>query len=95
MPSEDIKTVRELIAAQPPRNEMTIEERRAFMDSWDEAHPVPDGVSVAAARVADVPVEWITAPEAKDDGILLFFARRGLCDRFAKFTSPSSRELVS
>ena len=67
-----IDKVRELIAAQPPRNEMTIEERRAFMDSWDEAHPVSDGVSVAAARVADVPVEWIAAPEAKDDGILFF-----------------------
>ena len=30
MPSEDIKKVRELIAAQPPRNEMTIEERRGL-----------------------------------------------------------------
>ena len=59
MPSEDIKKVRELIDAQPPRNEMTIEERRAFMDSWDKAHPVSDGVSVAVARVADVPVELV------------------------------------
>ena len=91
MPSEDIKKVRELIAAQPPRNEMTIEERRAFMDSWDKAHPVSDGVSVAVARVADVPVEWIAAPEAKDDGILLFLHGGGYV-----IGSPSShRHLVA
>ena len=72
MPSDDIKKVRELIAAQPPRNEMTITERRAHMDKWDETFPVDGDVTVAAARVADVPVEWICAPNANDDGVLLF-----------------------
>ena len=72
MPSDDIKKVREMIAAQPPRSEMTIPERRASMDGWNEAHPVPDGVQVATARVADVPVEWITAPNASEDGLLLY-----------------------
>ena len=72
MPSDDIKKVREMIAAQPPRSEMTIPERRASMDGWNEVHPVPDGVQVATARVADVPVEWITAPNASEDGLLLY-----------------------
>jgi len=72
MPSEDIKKVRELIAAQPPRNELSTDERRKFMDSWNELHPVPDSVSVAAARVADIPVEWIEAPNSSDDGVLLY-----------------------
>ena len=72
MPSDDIKAVREMIAAQPPRNEMTVPERRASMDGWNELHPVPDGVQVAAARVADVPVEWIGAPNAREGGLLLY-----------------------
>ena len=72
MPSDDIKAVREMIAAQPPRNEMTVPERRASMDGWNEVHPVPDGVQVAAARVADVPVEWIGAPNAREGGLLLY-----------------------
>ena len=72
MPSEDIKKVRELIAAQPPRNELSIDERRNFMDSWDNLHPVPGDVSVAAARVADIPVEWISRSDASDDGVLLY-----------------------
>ena len=72
MPSDDIKAVREMIAAQPPRNEMTVPERRTSMDGWDDVHPVPDGVQVAAARVADVPVEWIGAPNAREDRLLLY-----------------------
>lgn len=72
MPSDDIKKVRELIAGLPPKAGMSIPERRASMDSWDEAHPVGEGVTVAAARVADVPVEWISAPNGSEDAVLLF-----------------------
>jgi len=72
MSSEDIKKIRELIAAQPPRDKLSIDERRKFMDSWNELHPVPDDISVAAARIADIPVEWISAPNSRDDGVLLY-----------------------
>ena len=72
MASDDIKKVRELIAAQPPRSEMTIPERRAHSDKWDDAFPVPDDFTVASARVADIPVEWIGAPGVNEDAVLLF-----------------------
>ncbi len=72
MPSDDIKKVREMIAGLPPRNGMSIPERRANMDAWDKAYPVADGVTVASAKVAEVPVEWITAPNASEDAVLLF-----------------------
>ena len=72
MPSDDIKKVREMIAGLPPRNGMSIPERRANMDAWDKAYPVADGVTVASAKVAEVPVEWVTAPNASEDAVLLF-----------------------
>ncbi len=72
MPSDDIKKVREMIASLPPRTGMSIPERRATMDAWDKAYPVADDVTVASAKVAEVPVEWITAPNASEDAVLLF-----------------------
>ena len=72
MPSDDIKKVREMIAGLPPRTGMSISERRATMDAWDKAYPVADDVTVASAKVAEVPVEWITAPNASEDAVLLF-----------------------
>jgi epsilon-lactone hydrolase len=72
MPSDDIKKVREIIADLPPRTGMSIPERRATMDAWDKAYPVADDVTVASAKIAEVPVEWITAPNASEDAVLLF-----------------------
>ena len=72
MPSDDIKKVREMIAGLPPRTGMSIPERRATMDAWDKAYPVSDDVTVVSAKVAEVPVEWITAPNASEDAVLLF-----------------------
>jgi len=72
MPSDDIKKVREMIAGLPPRTGMSIPERRATMDAWDKAYPMADDVTVASAKVAEVPVEWITAPNASEDAVLLF-----------------------
>lgn len=72
MPSDDIKKVRKMIAGLPPRTGMSIPERRATMDAWDKAYPMADDVTVASAKVAEVPVEWITAPNASEDAVLLF-----------------------
>ena len=72
MPSDDIKKVRKMIAGLPPRTGMSIPERRATMDAWDKAYPMADDVTVAPAKVAEVPVEWITAPNASEDAVLLF-----------------------
>lgn len=91
MPSEDIKKVREMLAAQPSRSEMTIPERRANSDRWDEAYPVPPEVTVASARVADVPVEWIGAPDVNEDAVLLFLHGGG----YVVGSPASHRHLVA
>lgn len=72
MSSEDIIKIRKLLAAQPSRAEMTIEELRTHFNAWDEAHPVPAGVDVTATSIADVPVEWISTNYARDDAVLLY-----------------------
>ena len=72
MPSKDILMIRELLAAQPSRDKMTIEELRTFFDAWDEDNPVPAEVSVIATRIADVPVEWISAENAREDFVFLY-----------------------
>ena len=72
LPSEDIRKVREMLAAQPGRNKMTVEQRREAINAWDLEYPVSDKVTVAAARIAEIPCEWITAPDASEEGVLLY-----------------------
>jgi acetyl esterase/lipase len=72
MPSDDIKKVREMIEGLPPKTGMSIPERRTRMDAWDKAYPLADDIIVASAKVAEVPVEWITAPNASEDAVMLF-----------------------
>jgi monoterpene epsilon-lactone hydrolase len=72
MPSDDIKKVREMIEGLPPRTGMSIPERRTTMDAWDKAYPLADDIIVASAKVAEVLVEWIAAPNASEDAVMLF-----------------------
>lgn len=85
MASEDIRAVRDVIAKQPPRDKMTLVERRAHADRWDQVFPTAKQVALEAASVGGVPGEWVGAPGARDDEALLYLHGGGYV-----FGSPRS-----
>ena len=72
MASEEIKTVRKLLAAFPPMKDLSIQQVRAQMEGWVGAFPLPEGVSVEAEDAGGVPAEWVKAPGARDDTVFLY-----------------------
>src|SRR3954463_4673660 len=67
----------------------TLEERRATMDSFGNA--VGDRAAVTAVDAGGVPGEWVVAPEADSDRVVLYLHGGGYC-----MGSPSShRRLVA
>ena len=72
MVSEDIRAVRDFIAAQPPKAGMTLAQRRANSDRWNELFPTSPDVRLAPTTIGGVAAEWVRAPGARDDGVLLY-----------------------
>jgi acetyl esterase/lipase len=72
MASEDIKTVRKLLAAFPVMKDQTIQQLRAQMEGWVGSFPLPEGVSVETVDANGVPAEWVKAPGARDDTAFLY-----------------------
>ena len=73
MVSEDIKKVREILASLPDRSQMTLKEKREQSDKFGDFFPLPDGVTAEAVEVAGVGAEWVKAPGARDDAVILYF----------------------
>lgn len=72
MSSGDIKQVRELIASLPDWSKMEVPEMRAFYEQLGQQFPVPDGVSVETTDARGVKAEWVRAPEARTDAVMLY-----------------------
>jgi acetyl esterase/lipase len=72
MASEDIKTVREMLAAFPVMKDLSIQQLRAQMEGWVGSFPLPDGVTAEAVDAGGVPAEWVKASGARDDTVFLY-----------------------
>ncbi len=72
MASEEIKTVRKLLAAFPAMKDQSIQQLRAQMEGWVGSFPLPEGVSVEAEDAGGVPAEWVKAPGARGDTAFLY-----------------------
>jgi monoterpene epsilon-lactone hydrolase len=72
MASEEIKAVRELLAAFPAMKDQSIQQLRAQMEKWVGSFPLPEGVSVEAVDAGGVPAEWVEAPGVRDDTAFLY-----------------------
>ena len=72
MAGEEIKTVRNLLAAFPDMKDHSIQELRAQMEGWVGSFPLPEGVSVEAVDAGGVPGEWVKAPGARNDAAFLY-----------------------
>jgi len=88
MASDELAVVNEMLDASDLQAG-TLEERRATMDSFGNA--VGDRAVVTPADAGGVPGEWVVAPEADDDRVILYLHGGGYC-----MGSPSShRRLVA
>lgn len=77
MPDTGIEAVRELLRSQPRPTGFA--ERRKRLDSIGSIHPVASGISLQAASIEGIPVEWSLAPGSDSSRVLLFFHGGGYC----------------
>jgi len=76
MASAELAKVNELLAAID-LSAGTLEDRRAVMSSFGQL--APEGVSVTPVDAGGVPAEWVVAPEADADRVLLYLHGGGYC----------------
>ncbi|MEY2451864.1 MAG: epsilon-lactone hydrolase [Acidimicrobiaceae bacterium] len=88
MASEQLEQVKELLGAIDLLDG-TLEERRALMDSFGQE--APDGTSVTTVDAGGVPAEWIVAPAADADRVILYLHGGG----YSLGSLDSHRRLVA
>lgn len=76
MASAEVQKVNELLGAID-LSTGSLEERRALMNSFGQQ--APEGVVVSLVDAGGVPAEWIVAPEADDDRVVLYLHGGGYC----------------
>jgi len=72
MAGEEIKAVRELLAAFPMSDDMSIDDLRLFMDQNANMFPLPEGISVEEVVADGVRGEWVKTPGAGADTVILY-----------------------
>jgi acetyl esterase/lipase len=91
MSKEEIKLIREFLAASPDTDRMTLEERRAYFNRLNEQFPTPQDVRVEPVNANGVQAEWVKAPDASDDRVILYLHGGG----YVVGSPTSHRHLVA
>ena len=73
MTSPELNTVLGMIEAWSAESLSTVEEFRLAYENLVASLPLDDDISTERVGVDGVPAEWIVAPEAKDNRVLLYF----------------------
>jgi len=72
MPSEQLRTLVEMLRSRPALAELSIEEQRARLEEMASLFPVPPDVRREPVDAGGVSAEWITAPGAATDRVVLY-----------------------
>jgi len=72
MSDQEIKAIREFLAAAPNTDQMSLDERRAYFDSLYEQFPTPADVAIERADADGVRSEWVRAAGAHPFGVILY-----------------------
>jgi monoterpene epsilon-lactone hydrolase len=89
MPSQQLQTVIKILTSAPVPE--TIEGRRAAMETLAQLAPIPDDVQCQPVDAGGVPGEWIAAPNADADRVILYLHGGG----YSVGSIKTHRELVS
>ena len=76
MASEQLEQVKQLLSGIDLTGG-TLDERRALMNSFGQA--VPDGTTVTTVDAGGVPAEWVVAPAADENRVVLYVHGGGYC----------------
>ena len=88
MASDELQVVKEMLGAIDMQAG-SLEERRAILQSF--AQPPPEGTSVTRVAAGGVPAEWVVAPEADEDRVILYLHGGG----YSLGSLDSHRRLVA
>ena len=88
---EEIKIVRNILAAMPDTTGLSMEKRRQQMDQRAALGRLPRDCSVETADAGGVPAEWIKGPGAREDRVILYLHGGG----YAIGSLTSHRQLVA
>jgi monoterpene epsilon-lactone hydrolase len=92
MASQELRTLLEMLRAQPIGDvETTIEQRRASIDGLALMNPLPADVTVTPVSANGVPAEWVSAPGADTARVVMYVHGGG----YAIGSLLSHRELVA
>jgi len=72
MPSEEFGTLLEMLKVQLPDESPPIEEARSFFEETAAMFPVADDIRCEPVQVNGLPAEWIAAPNASKERVLLY-----------------------
>jgi epsilon-lactone hydrolase len=89
--SEEIKIVRNILAALPDTTELSMEKRRQQMDQRAALGRLPRDSSVEKIDAGGVPAEWIKAAGVLEDRVILYLHGGG----YALGSLTSHRQLVT
>jgi len=71
MPSSEHDALVEMIQSAPP-GEGSLEESRANFDAMMAASPLPEDISVDTFNIGDMEVDWVRAPNSRDERVVLY-----------------------
>jgi acetyl esterase/lipase len=91
MTSPQFQELLQALRSAPDRSGLTIEELRAAQEQKVAQYPVPPDVTCEPCDLDGVPAEWISAPDAASDRILLYFHGGG----YYRGAISTVREMVS
>lgn len=91
MASQELSGIIEMLRARPISANPSVEEMRAGIEMLCAVFPAPADVRVEAVHAAGVPAEWVTAPGATADRIILYLHGGG----YVIGSVRSHRELAS
>lgn len=77
MPSPQLQDIITLLRAGASGPDATVQDLRDRMEQW--AQPVPEGVHVEVVDAGGVAAEWVNAPDADADHVLLWLHGGGYC----------------
>ncbi len=91
MSSQEIKLIRDFLAASPDTDKMTLEERRAYFNNLDQQFPTPEDVRIEPVVANGIRAEWVRASTASDDRVILYLHGGG----YVVGSPTSHRHLVA
>ena len=89
MTSQQLQIVIQMLRSAPTPE--TIEERRAAMETLAQLAPIPEDVQCQPVDAGGVPAEWIAAPNADAERVILYLHGGG----YSMGSIKTHRELVS